>query len=417
MRWLAILLLTALPALAEPATTGNVLPALSEFSTSGSTTSSGGTGHASAGGGTYTSSFDVPLTEGEVRQGFTLNSAVTVNSHPSNAVLATCTSLTQASDCRDIFRLGLKLFDGTDLAVDFLHEVELDFAGLRNYTFADTFAANDFGVLTGELSLFGIDAGYHQGTYGPIFSDPSLTLAYQTVIDQHIIDQIIQDTEIATDVAAPPPPPPPAEMAPTSQTVGPPPPATMTATMETQEPAPPPPPTIEPMAPPPSPEQQQQEDAANAEIEAEIETETAEPEPEPQPEPRPIGPAPETREASDAEPEPSTEAAASAREDQPAETRQTRQQKVKAAAQKVVKKIAPSQRYSAASQTTTMVVMNMLSGRIATGPVIKDAAAATFFSAANVPDGPSMVDRMTNYRIFGQANGAHNALVESQWTK
>jgi hypothetical protein len=64
-----------------------------------------------------------------------------------------------------------------------------------------------------------------------------------------------------------------------------------------------------------------------------------------------------------------------------------------------------------------MVVMNMLSGRIATGPVIKDAAAATFFSAANVPDGPSMVDRMTNYRIFGQANGAHNALVESQWTK
>jgi hypothetical protein len=64
-----------------------------------------------------------------------------------------------------------------------------------------------------------------------------------------------------------------------------------------------------------------------------------------------------------------------------------------------------------------MVVMNMLSGRIATGPVIKDAAAATFFSAANVPDGPSMIDRMTNYRIFGQANGAHNALVESQWTK
>jgi hypothetical protein len=83
----------------------------------------------------------------------------------------------------------------------------------------------------------------------------------------------------------------------------------------------------------------------------------------------------------------------------------------------VVKKIAPSQRYSAASQTTTMVVMNMLSGRIATGVVIKDAAAATFFSAASVPDGPSMIDRMTNYRFSGQASAVHHALVASQWAK
>ena len=43
------------------------------------------TGNATAGGGTYTSTFDVPLTEDEVRRGFTLNSAVTVDSHPSNA--------------------------------------------------------------------------------------------------------------------------------------------------------------------------------------------------------------------------------------------------------------------------------------------------------------------------------------------
>jgi hypothetical protein len=83
----------------------------------------------------------------------------------------------------------------------------------------------------------------------------------------------------------------------------------------------------------------------------------------------------------------------------------------------VVKKIAPSQRYSAASQTTMMVVMNLLSGKIATGPAIKDATAATFFSAANVPDGPSMIDRMQNYVLFGSANGLHNTMVESQWVK
>jgi hypothetical protein len=414
MRWLALLLLTALPALAEPAVTGNVLPALSEFSTSGSTTSStisgctAGqfcTGNAAAGGGTYTSSFSVPLTTAELRQGFTINSAVTVDSHPSNASLASCTSLTQIGDCRDVFRLTISLFDGLDLAEKFEREVELDFSGLQNFTFQDTVAANSFDILLGEFSLFGIDAGFQSGFFGPKFSSPGLTISYQTVIEQQILDQIAQATEIVTASLAPPPPPPPTETVAASPTAGPPPPATTIATLETQAPAPPPPPTIEPVAPPPPPEQQQEEAAATAEVEAEIQA--AEPEPQPEP-----GPGPESQPA-----EPETREASPAREREQPAPRQTRQQKVRAAAQKVVKKIAPSQRYSAASQTTMLVVMNLLSGKIATGPLIKDAAAATFFSAANVPDGPSMIDRMTNYQIFGQANGAHNALIESQWIK
>ena len=403
MRWLLpLLLLLASPTLSESITTSNVLPDLSAFSTSGSTTSSAAngcsvgeycTGNATAGGGTYTSSFSVPLTTAEVHQGFTLNSAVTVDSHPSNAVLATCTSLTQASDCRDIFRLTISLFDGLALAEKFEREIELDFSGLKNYTFADTVAANSFDALAGEFSLFGIDAGYHSGFFGPQFSAPTLTYTYQTIVEQQILDQIAQTTEIITASTAPPPPPPSTETAPpASQTAGPPPPAT--TTMETQAPeppAPPAPPTIEPMSTQAPEQQQQQEEAAAAEVEAEIQA---------------------------AEQEPATEVAAPARErEQPAEPRQTRQQKVKAAAQRIVKKIAPSQRYSAASQTTTMVVMNMLSGRIATGPVIKDTAAATFFAESTVLDGPSMAAPMMNYRLFGQANGAHDALVESQWGK
>jgi outer membrane biosynthesis protein TonB len=419
MRWLLLLLLTAFPALAEPAITGNVLPDLSTFSTSGSTTSSAAngctagefcTGNAAAGGGTYTSSFSVPLTTAEIRQGFTLNSAVTVDSHSSNAVLATCTSLTQASDCRDIFRLTISLFDGLDLAEKFEREIELDFGGLRSYTFADTVAANSFDILAGELSLFGIDAGYHSGFFGPQFLDPSLTYTYQTIVEQQILDQIAQTTEIVTASTAPPPPPPSTETAPpASQTAGPPPPAT--TTMETQAPeppAPPAPPIIEPISTQASEQQQQEEAQATAEIEAEVEAAEQESQPEPE----------SSTEVADADaaPEPSTEAAAPARErEQPA--RQTRRQKVKAAAQKVVRKIAASQRYSAASQTTMMIVMNLLSGKIATGPVIKDAAAATFFSAANVPDGPSMIDRMTHYLVFGKSNGLHNELVQSQWNR
>jgi hypothetical protein len=50
------------------------------------------------------------------------------------------------------------------------------------------------------------------------------------------------------------------------------------------------------------------------------------------------------------------------------------------------------------------------------GPGIPDAATG-FFPTSSIPDGPSIVDRMTNYRFSGQANGLHNALIESQWSK
>ena len=424
MRWLFLLLFFITPAFAEPAITGNVLPALSEFSTSGSTTSStisgctAGqfcTGNAAAGGGTYTSSFSVPLTTAELRQGFSLNTSVGVDSHPSNAVLASCTTLTQAGDCRDVFRLTISLFDGLDLAEKFEREVELDFSGLRNFTFQDTVGTNSFDILLGEFSLFGIDAGFQSGFFGPKFSSPDLTISYQTVVEQQILDQIAQATEIVTASLAPPPPPPPTETVAASPTAGPPPPATTIATLGTQAPpVPPPPPTIEPVAPPPPEQQQQEEAAATAEVEAEIQAAEPEPQPEPQPEPGP-GPEPDT-EAADAATEPEPSAAPAREREQPA-PRQTRQQKVRAAAQKVVKKIAPSQRYSAASQTTTMVVMNLLSGKIATGVVIKDVTAATFFSAAALPPGPSMIDPLTRYRVFGQAAGLHNTMVESQWVK
>jgi len=417
MWWLLFFLLSVSPAFSEPAATGNVLPNLSEFSTSGSTTSSTTsgctagefcTGNATAGGGTYTSSFDVPLTAAEVRQGFTLNSAVTVDSHSSNAVLATCTSLTQASDCRDIFSLTISLFDGLDLAEKFEREIELDFGGPRNFTFQDTVGANNFGILTGELSLFGIDAGWHSGFFGPQFSNPSLTFAYQTVVEQQILDQIAQTTEIVTATIALPPPPS-VETAPTSQTVGPPPPATMTVTMETQAPAPPPPPpTIEPIAPSPPEQQQQQEAQATAEVEAEIQAAESEPQSEPESSTEVANAAPE--------PEPSTEAAAPARErEEPAPARQTRQQKVKAAAQRIVKKIAPSQRYSAASQTTTMIVMNMLSPKVGIGVTIQDAVG--FFPATSMKDNRSISNPLQDYTMFGGSNAAHDRLMQIEWDR
>ena len=381
MRWLIAFLLMSGMANAEPATTINVVPDMADFTTSGSTTSSSTrgctageycTGNATAGGGTYTSNFNVPLTDDEVRRGFTINSAVTVDSHQSNSVLATCTSITQSTDCRDIFELGVVLSEGSTVRATFLHRVELDFSGSRNYTFTDTVSENSFGVLTGSLSLFGVDAGYHSGFFGPKFTDPSLSFTYDYQVEQQIIDQIL-DTE--TQIATAPPvevtlPPPPTESPP--PTTDPP-----SVAAPPSEPEPPPPPVvaaIAPIAPVASASESTNEEvSAEAVVEAEIEAAPA------------------------------------------SSASESRQEKVKAAAEKVVAKIAPSQRYSANSQTTTMVAMSMIAAPLVSTVAITDTPG--FFPTTSLTDDRNMANPLQNYTLFGRANGAHDRLIESQWSR
>ncbi len=422
MRWLLALLLFCSTAAAETVTTDNVVPGMSAFTTSGSTTSSTTTGctagefctgNATAGGGTYTSSFDVPLTQAEVQRGFTLDSSVTVDSHPSNSVLATCTSITQSSDCRDIFNVTIALFDDTNTVVEkFEREIELDFGGLRTFSFEDTIAENSFSLLTGEFELFGIDAGFHGGFYGPKFSEPSLTFTYQNVVEQQILDQIAHH-EVQVAVAAPPAPPPLEPMAPPPAPEAPPPPM-QTNMAPPPPPEAPPPPTIQPVAAP-QPEQRREEARAEAEIEAEME---AAPGPEPQeraseepqrqeqPNEQPVA------ESSEQE-QPETDSGPQA--EAPAPKPKTRQEKVKAAAQKVVKKIAPSQRYNAASQTTTLVVMNILGARIATGPVLQDTQG--FFPKESMTDNRRLSNPLQDYQVFGASNAAHEAFLGLEWSR
>jgi len=166
---------------------------MDSFSTSGSTSVSGGkykTGHATAGGGTYTEEFDLQtqMSISEINSGFDLKYGVTVNSHVSNSRLGTCGSLTQNSDCRDIFKLTINLFDSNVLQQTFEHEVELDFTGNRDYAYSQTIAPNNYYSLTGEMQLYGIDAGYHSGYHGPQFSDPYLTTHWEIT---HILNEEI----------------------------------------------------------------------------------------------------------------------------------------------------------------------------------------------------------------------------------
>ena len=458
MRVISPLLLIGLlcfPASAEELTTGNLAPGMGDFTTSGDTSygigygcSSGAycTSGTTGGGGTYTSSFDVPLTEAELNQGFTLNSAITVHSHSSNAQLSTCADgVLQSGDCRDIFRLTVTLQDAGTTVETFTHEEEMDFSGLQDFTFADTVATNSYGVLTGILELFGIDAGYPHGYYGPQFSNPSLTIDYQTAFVQEevlsdITEQIETETQdiiqATTTTAAPTEtfsapvlpamstytsatettatvdvPPPVSAPSTGSETVAP-------ATTTTATPAPPSEPvapTIQPIAPV-SETQQAQETQAEAEIEAAVEA--------PTPTPEPTTEAAESESAAEPAPKAASKSAKSAPRRKTATAAASTEAPVSApvtpaiAAQAVVDAIAPSQKYGAAAQTVTLVAMGIIAQNrgLFKGPGIPDAAKG-FFSTSTMPDGPSMVDRMTNYRFSGQASAVHNALVESQWSK
>ena len=492
----------------ENLTTSNLVPGMSDFTTSGGTSFGTGAG-CDAGafctsgtnqeGGTYSSTFDVPLTEAEVQQGFALDSGVTVSSHESNTQLETCGNVLQSGDCRDIFSLTISLFDAGVTVEQFVHQEELDFEGLQAFTFTDTVAANDYGVLTGLFELFGIDAGFPSGFYGPAFSVPALTIDYQTVVIQQQVQAEVEATVTAQveaeiiQVAAVETVPAVAEVAettittfaepPTTETIASPVAATVapiaatptlpalptfsalppvaaiaTSTTDLAPPTAAAEPVIAPIAPPPTETQQ----AQNTQAEAQIAEVQAQPQPEPvaevqaepqaQPEPEAQAEAqPEPESQPEAEVEAQAEAQAEAApttepEPEPEQDTETREAeatdapapaaketpkaaakaapKAKAkrmtpamAAQTVVNNIAPSQRYGDSAQVVTLVAMTLIGE---TAALLKQPTTLTdvaSYANTQLADGPSMIDRLTNYQMFGQANGVHAALIESQWRK
>ena len=153
--------------------------------------------------GTYDKDFDLEsqMTISDINAGFDLDYGVTVNSHSSNARLNTCSSITQNSDCRDIFKLTITLFDTNEQVHLFEHEVELDFSGNRNYAYNQVIQPNDYQSLTGNFELYGVDAGYPSGWYGPKFSDPFLTTSWQVVeiINEEILN-LLEHSDILDTV-------------------------------------------------------------------------------------------------------------------------------------------------------------------------------------------------------------------------
>ena len=153
--------------------------------------------------GTYDKDFDLEsqMTISDINAGFDLDYGVTVNSHSSNARLNTCGSITQNRDCRDIFKLTITLFDSDEQVHLFEHEVELDFSGNRSYAYNQVIQPNDYQSLTGNYELYGVDAGYPSGWFGPKFSEPYLTTSWEVVeiINEEILN-LLEHSDILDTV-------------------------------------------------------------------------------------------------------------------------------------------------------------------------------------------------------------------------
>ena len=415
-------------------TTDNLLPGMSEFTRSGGTSVGTGSGCPSgefctAGtnqqGGTFSATFNLEdnMTIDDINRGFKLDYSVDVKSHPSNSVLASCTSgVLQSGDSKDIFNVTLSLFSaGNVLEHKFVDEIELDYTGTKNFAFEQNIPQNEFTELKGGFELFGIDAGFPSSFFGPHFSNPNLTATFDIVsfIETEVID-ILTNTNIITENPivsvevdlAPPPPEPEVEVAEIE----------IEAEFEQQ---------LQVMAAPvevaPPPVEFAQVDAAEApvseqveaEIEAELQQEIEEPAPEPT-EPEPEQAEPEPAEPTDTEPEQEPET----RQAEP-EQEEEQQEKPKVVAKKavkekiakqIIKRMGSSGRYDSNNQIRTLVVMQVLgdSKSFFKSPVsLQDKEG--FFDNARVPDSIISDNNFAQYVLFGGSSAQHNNLVNLQW--
>jgi hypothetical protein len=179
-----------------PTVSENLLPGIPDFTRSGDATITGDTGYCSPGeactgaqGGIYSTTVDLTetMTIEEINAGFDLEYGVTVDSHSSNSVLPTCDQT--SGDCQDNFNLTLTLQDGETVVQKYEHEFVLDYGGLRDYQFEQTVVENSWSELTALIELYGQDAGYPSGLYGPQFTDPWLTAGYDAI--SYITEQIV----------------------------------------------------------------------------------------------------------------------------------------------------------------------------------------------------------------------------------
>ena len=326
--------------------------------------------------GTYNTDFDLEsqMSISDINAGFDLEYGVTVNSHSSNARLNTCSSITQNADCRDIFKLTIALFDANEVVHKFEHEVELDFGGNRDYSYSQVIAPNDYQSLTGNFELYGVDAGYPSGWYGPQFSEPYLKTTWEVVeiINEEILNLLEHSDILEVDTNY----------------------DTVNVTVE-------------------NPEGEIMQEFS-MDIETDIEIEVAEIE-------TPTIEEPVVEEIEIEVQEVAVEIEEVEVEETVVEEQPTRKQKVVAQAKqkvanKIVKNMGDKGKYDSTNQLKTLVVMQVLGNTASFFENQKQLQdTPNFFTDAKIPDSSLSDNNYTQYILFGVSNTTHDTLIDSQY--
>ena len=198
----------------------NLVPDIKQWATSGdaTTTATDDNGYCENGeactgyeGGTFSTKIDFSetMTTEQINAGFDLNYGVTVDSHSSNLSVPLCENTNR--DCKDLVSIKVVLTEsGISIpGQDWTHEFVLDYKDQYNYQFSQSIGENNYQQLAAMMSLYGIDAGWTSGMWGPQFLDPYLTLNYTSIeyitneiytIIENVIDNDI--TNISVDIIA-----------------------------------------------------------------------------------------------------------------------------------------------------------------------------------------------------------------------
>ena len=134
------------------------------------------------------------LTIDEIQQGFDYTYGSTIESHVSNTNVLSCANTN--GDCKDYFTITLNLSDqnGTIFKTH-EHTVEMDYQGQQTYEYLATLDPNFYEDVSFQMDIWSVDAGFTNGYYGGIISNPFLSVQYQTV---EMITDII--TDIVNDI-------------------------------------------------------------------------------------------------------------------------------------------------------------------------------------------------------------------------
>ena len=144
-------------------------------------------------GGTVSQSVDLftKMNKQEINEGFTMNYGSHVFSHQSNATVPVCDSTPgNGPDCRDTFSITLYIKDSSGtLLHKFEHEFkEITLTGWNTtyFFFNSAVPENEYSSAIATLELFGIDAGFPNGFFGPAFDNVTLTATHTNMIVEHI---------------------------------------------------------------------------------------------------------------------------------------------------------------------------------------------------------------------------------------